>query len=120
MDESPTIPQLLATALVDLGTTVDQVADTLLLHGVTGTPRNGSRCPVTRWVTRQVPQVAHLFRCVVGGDQPWLWITPAFLEGVLHNGQRVEIPVPVAVGDFIADFDRGAFSWLVEAPAVAA
>ncbi len=113
MPESPTTIRALTTALVDLGSTVDQVADTLLLHGVTGVPRNGGGCPITCWVKRQVPEVAHLFRCV--SDGPWLWIDADYLHGYLPDGARVRIPLPVAVVDFIDAFDAGQYRRTVAA-----
>lgn len=115
---TPTILTRLTTALADLGSTPDVVAFTLEQAGITGTPRNGANCPVTRWVQHRVPEVAHLFRCVSEGH--WLWITTAFLEGALPDGQRIEIPIPIPVGDFIDAFDRGGFPWLVEKPAAVA
>ncbi len=105
MPESPTPVAKLTTALVDLGTTVDAVVDTLVRHGITGTPRVGARCPITTWVKRQVPEVAHLFQCV--SDGPWLWITRGYLYGYLPGGEQVFIRLPVAVEDFIAAFDAG-------------
>lgn len=115
---TPTIPTRLTTALHDLGSTPDAVAFTLEQADITGRPRSGAHCPITRWMRCEVPEVAHLFRCLAEG--PWLWITPAFLEGVLPDGQRVEIPIPIPVGDFIDAFDRGGFPWLVEKPAAVA
>ncbi len=119
MPESPTPVAKLTTALVDLGTTPDAVADTLLLHGVTGVRSNGGECPITRWVKRQVPEVAHLFTCVVPWGDDNLWIDDKFVIGQI-GGAAVTIRLPVAVEDFIVDFDRGVYPWLVEAPAVAA
>ncbi len=118
MDESPTIISRLTTALVDLGSTVDAVADTLLLYGVTGR-RNGGDCPVTRWVKRQVPEVAHLFTCVAPYGNDNLWIDQEFLIGQV-DGAAVAFRLPEQVIDFIVDFDRGVYPHLVEAPAVAA
>ncbi len=119
MDEHPTIQTRLTTALVDLGSTVDAVADTLLLHGVTGRRNNGGDCPITRWVKRQVPEVADLFTCVAPYGVDNLWIDDQFMIGQV-GGTSVAITLPVPVVDFITAFDRGAFPWLVEAPKVAA
>lgn len=119
MDESPTIISRLTTALVDLGSTVDAVADTLFMHGVTGRRNNGGDCPVTRWLKRQAPEVAHLFTCVAPHGVDNLWLDDQFLIGQV-GGASVAITVPTPVVDFISDFDRGVYPYLVEAPAVAA
>ncbi len=119
MPESPTTITALTTALVDLGSTSDAVADTLLLHGVTGLRYNGGDCPITRWIRRQLPDVAHLFVCVAPYGTDNLWIDDQYIIGQVH-GVAVAITLPNAVADFITDFDRGVYPRLVEAPAVAA
>ncbi len=118
MDESLTIPTRIAIALVDLGRTGAEVANTLDAARIVGR-RNGGNCPVTRWVKEQVPEAAHLFTCVAPYGVDNLWIDQEFLIGQVH-GVSVALDLPTAVVDFIQDFDRGVYPWLVEAPAVAA
>ncbi len=120
MPESPTTITALTTALAGLGRTSDEVANTLDDHRVTGLRNNGGGCPITRWVKRQVPHVAHLFTCLAHHGQPWLWINGEVLEGCPDGHTNIRVPLPAAVVDFIADFDRGVYPWLIEAPAVAA
>ncbi len=118
MDESPTIISRLTTALVDLGRSSAEVANTLCAEGITGR-RNGAECPVTRWVQREVPEVAHLFTCVVPFGHDNLWIDQNFVIGQIF-GASVALNLPPAVADFIADFDNGVYPWLIEKPAAVA
>ena len=88
-------------ALTSLGSSADDVADTLESGGWRGLRQDAGTCPVTLYLTAVMPDT---LGAAVGTGQ-------ATVHPV--DGRDVEIDLPPAVADFVQAFDGGAYPDLV-------
>ena len=95
-----------AGLLAPLGSSADEVAESLRRHGVRGV-RNTVRFlnPVVRYARTRLPDARDLD--VIGGEA---------LRIALPNGTRREEPLPAGVRAFLGAFDRGAYPDLALPP----
>lgn len=92
--------QELSAALAELGSTVPDVVDSLLLLGICGAPGEPRRCPVAQYLNRRFPGAAF--------DVTTLDVFDA-------NDLGRGVPTPTAVGLFVFAFDHGDIPELVSA-----
>lgn len=91
-------------ALAALGTTPNQVADTLLDGGYRGNPACDATCPVATYLTDLWPDAT----CSVTEEPP-----DALIAEVWYSTTAcVQVPVPDPVSAFIRRFDGGEFGEL--------
>ena len=92
----------LNTALDKLGSSADEIAETLSAAGIKGYPEDCFHCPLANWLTSTFSLAEHGLRADVGS-----------YEINIHNfasGEGVcTIHTSEAVADFVNDFDMGDF-----------
>lgn len=92
--------------LEGLGSTADDVASALAHSGVHGIPLDGSSCVLSRYVY-----------AVIGGDRSVRSVLVGS-DGVRITARgpmrRILVPLPPAVQQFVAEFDRGTYVELID------
>jgi hypothetical protein len=93
-------PDMVTATLRQLGTTREQVAQTLWAGGHRGRPECETTCPVARWLDGRFPGYA--IEVIEHGG--WLWAE------ITAPGQTVTVRLPNAVAAFVVTFDSGGFA----------
>lgn len=106
------IPHKIRLALESLGSTADEVAQTLSSRGITGRRNSGCDCPVARFLQAEVPETARLW---------WFsgyWVDGEYIQLPLSMSElpetRVDVPQPVY--EFVLRFDSGDYPDLEATP----
>lgn len=105
-----TIAEKIQLAVESLGSTADEVAETLRARGINGRRDSGCDCPVARFIRSEVPETAGNWN--IAG----YWMDGEYVQ--LPQSRfalpfaRVDLPDPVA--DFVLAFDGGDYAHLAE------
>jgi hypothetical protein len=101
MDTIPT-PTNIRDLLVALGSTSEQVATTLLLRGIRGKQGKAASCPIANYLGSFFP--GYNFSAI----QADVFVFVSRYVFTRVNGfDPIKVPNPVAVADFVFEFDRG-------------
>lgn len=100
------IREQLATALDKLASS-GSVADFLRHEGITGVRKAARRCPIARWLSG------------VLGREVSVRPQAVFVAVRDANGRQLEVEMPIAVRDFVREFDQGVHDDLEQQPAPA-
>lgn len=92
-------------AVAGLGTTPDEIAETLAAEGLVGVRSTGNECPVARYVRKHFG--AYGVSIVVAGEEK-------FFVGATVGGWVAERPTPVQVREFMQNFDQGRYPQLID------
>lgn len=90
------LAELVKSALAELGSTPDEVANALRNAGIRGSRAECGTCPVALWLILRVPEL-----CSTPGVCDW----DVHRRGVLADDDYW-LPLPEAVADFITAFDH--------------
>lgn len=90
-----------------LGSTPDEIAQSLRVSGVKGMRRQGNSCPITHWLEKQMGGRAFT------SQQSVSWIEGPDLREIDPTAM-VWVAVPEPVVDFVTRFDDGVYPDLVE------
>jgi hypothetical protein len=99
-------------SLADGCRTAADVAAKLLTAGCKGERASCYTCPITEWLTRNLPDADRLDLSVDGNDVTACWRDLGSLDrgpGVLpdYEIELPPVPLPLILGRFVAAFDEG-------------
>lgn len=90
-----TLTEEILAALGRLGSTAEEVAESLQAKGIKGHPRRADSCPLTNYLKDIIPELGD----IRVGDYT-----------IAYGAQTISNPMPAR--EFVHQFDRGAYSHL--------